>query len=309
MDHASAGIYEQVSLGEWIMKVGFSCRATVKELKNPRPDGFGEYDRVIDVIMQCEDWGLRYYNMPPETVGWGDYSKYKPDVDEMEEKFADLLERIRDMSEITDVMLSMHAAAYNVMTSDDPVILDRSIKEIIVERRALEMCGGCVLYLHPGYGADDPQAAAAKLVERLNALPRSTVPIGIETDDVGIGDLGMVLYLAQNVPDAVPVLDFGHLHGRGWRLESVEDYMELLERAMPLSGAYQFTHFSAVSRRKHLALEGNMPDYRTFARAAAEFEQSARQELVVLIESPDRELDAIRFRDEFDRAAGELRAA
>lgn len=291
------------------MRCGFSCRSTVKELKNPRPDGFGEYERVLDVIMRCEDWGLRYYNMPPETIGWGDYSKYKPDVEEMEPKFADLLERIRDMAEITDIKLSIHAAAYNVMTSDDPMILDRSTREIVAERRALEMCGGLVLYIHPGYGGDHPEAALEKLVDRLNALPASTVPIGIETDDVGIGDLGTVLYLAQNVADAVPVLDFGHLYGRGWRPESEDDFLARLERARPLSGTYQFIHFSAVSRRKHLDLEGNMPDYRMFARAAAEFERTSNQELVILIESPRRELDAILFRDEFDRAAASLQAA
>ncbi|GEM_PF-4183484 len=285
------------------MRVGFSCRATTKELKNPRPDGFGEYERVIDVIMQCEDWGLRYYNMPPETIGWGDYSKYKPDVGVMEANFADLLERIRDMSEITDVLLSMHAAAYNVMTSDDPLILERSTREITVERRALEMCGGKVLYIHPGYAGDDREGALQKLVDRLNALPRSTVPIGIETDDVGIGDLDAVLYLAQNVVDAVPVLDFGHLYGRGWTLDTPDDYLTLLERVRPLSGVYQFTHFSAVSKRKHLELEGNMPDYRTFALAAAQFEKTANQEIIVLIESPRRELDAMLFRDEFERAA------
>ena len=291
------------------MRVGFSCRSTVKDMKNPRPDGFGEYERVIEVILQCEDWGLRYYNMPPETIGWGDYSKYKPPVEEMEVKFADLLERIRDIADITNVMLSIHAAAYNVMTSDDPVILERSVREIEAERRALEMCGGKVLYIHPGYAKGNPVQTREKLVERLSRLRPSTVPLGIEVDDVGIGDLDTVLYLASNVPEAVPVVDFGHLYGRGWTLNSVENYVEILERVRPLSGKQVFTHFSAVDKRKHLEIEGNLPDYHLFARAAAEFEWEGDQELVVLIESPKREQDAILFRVEFELAARELLAA
>lgn len=289
------------------MRVGFSCRSTVKELKNPRPDGFGEYARVTDVIRQCEDWGLRYYNMPPEVVGWGDYSKYKPNVAEMEEKFAEVLMSVKEASESADIILSMHAAAYNVPTSDDPVILERSIREIAVERRALEMCGGKVLYIHPGYAAGDPHGARQKLVDRLGALPTSRAALGIEVDDVGIGDLETVLYLASNIQGAVPVIDFGHLHGRGWTLDSTVDFLQLLHIVRPLSGKYLFTHFSAVSKRKHLPLEENLPDYKLFARAAVEFERESDQEIVVLIESPRRELDAFLFRDEYERVSGSMR--
>lgn len=263
---------------------------------------------MIDVILQCEGWDLHYYNMPPETIGWGDYSKYKPCVEELEVKFADLLERIRDISEITDVLLSMHAAAYNVPTSDDPVILERSLREIFVERRALEMCGGEVLYIHPGYGGDDPAAARRKLIERLGGLPESRAALGIETDDVGIGDLETVLYLTESIPGAVPVIDFAHLYGRGWVLDEVGDFLELLERVRPFSGKRVFTHFSAVKKRKHLPLEGNLPDYRLYAQAAAEFERQGDQELVVLVESPNRELDAMLFHDEFERASQALAA-
>ncbi|MHB1002162.1 MAG: TIM barrel protein [Armatimonadota bacterium] len=291
------------------MRVGFSCRSTVKGMKNPRPDGLGEYDRVIEVIMQCEDWGLFYYNMPPEVIGWGDYSKYKPDVTEMETKFADLLERIRDMSEITNVLLSIHAAAYNVPTSDDPVILERSIREINAERRALEMCGGGVLYIHPGYAMNNPVETREKLVGRLSRLPESSVPLGIEVDDVGIGDLDTVLYLASVVPGAVPVVDFGHLYGRGWKLDSSDDFLEVLEMVRPLSGKRVFTHFSAVVKRKHIPLEEGLPDYRLFAQAAAQFEWQGDQELVVLIESPQRELDAILFKNAFTIAAKDMLSA
>ncbi|MHB0913981.1 MAG: apurinic/apyrimidinic endonuclease family protein [Armatimonadota bacterium] len=290
------------------MRVGFSCRATKKELKNPRPDGRGEYERVIDVILACEDWGLHYYNMPPEVVGWGDYSQYKPGVAEMEEKFADLLERIREIAGITDVMLSMHAAAYNVPTSDDPVILERSIREITVERRALEMCGGKILYIHPGYGGDNPATVLDKLIERLSRLPPSRTALGIEVDEVGIGDLETVIYLAARVPGAVPVPDFGHLYGRGFRLETEDDFLSVLNRVSPMFDGPIFTHFSAVSGRTHIPLAGNMPDYRLLARAAALFEWESGRELVVLVESPEREQDAMLLWREFESAAREVAA-
>jgi deoxyribonuclease-4 len=291
------------------MRVGFSCRATEKNLKNPRPDGRGEYERVIDVIMQCEDWGLHYYNMPPEVIGWGDYSKYKPDVGEMVEQFAELLERIRDIATITDVMLSMHAAAYNVPTSDDPVVLERTIREIIVERRALEMCGGKILYIHAGYGGENPATTKEKLVERLSRLPASSVALGIEVDDVGIGDLPSVLQLADRIPGAVPVIDFGHLYGRGERLDSSDDFFDLLELVRPMFAGQVFVHFSAVEKRKHIPIQDHFPDYHLFARAAAEWEWETGEELVVLIESPQRELDAMLFKSEFEIAAREMLAA
>ncbi|HUV03626.1 MAG TPA: TIM barrel protein [Armatimonadota bacterium] len=284
------------------MRVGFPCRAWAKHLKSPRPDGLGGYERVIPVILQCKEWGLRYFNLPSETIGWGDYSKYKPGLQEMEEKFGELLAQIRNASETADVMLSMHAAAYNVPTSDDPVVLERSLREIVVMQRALEMCGGSVLYLHPGYGGKDAAAACARLVGRLSSLPASSIPLGIETSGVGLGDLDTVLHLASAIPGALPVMDFGHLYGLGWSLGTINDYTNLFERARLLSGKYIFTHFSAVSGRKHIPLEGNLPDFRVFARAAAAFERQGNQQLVVLIESPRRELDALLFRGGFQRA-------
>ncbi|MGB9587969.1 MAG: TIM barrel protein [Armatimonadota bacterium] len=294
----SAGIYTLWSI---VIRIGFSCRPTVKHLKNPRPDGLGEYERVLDIIMQTEEWCLNYYNMPPETIGWGDYSQYKPAVEEMERNFGGLLSRIRDIAEIADIMLSMHTAAYNVPTSDDPIVLERSLKEIIVERRALEMCGGKVLYIHPGYVKNESISDREKLLERLSSLPESSVYLGIETDDVGIGDLETVLYLSSMLPNAAPVIDFAHMYYRGQQLDTVEDYLDVLSRAGAISGSHVFTHFSAIQGRKHIPLEGNKPDYHIFAEAAVEFEFQHKQELVILIESPLRELDAMRFRTEFER--------
>lgn len=283
------------------MRIGFSCKPIAQHLKNPRSDGLGEYERVLDIIMQCEQWGLNYYNMPPETIGWGDYSQYKPAVEEMEENFGSLLSRIREIAETADIMLSMHAASYNVPTSYDPVVLERSLKEIRVERRALEMCGGKVLYIHPGRGKNDSNTARDKLVERLSTLPESSVYLGIETDDIGIGDLETVLYLSSALPNATPVIDFAHLFYRGQQLNTVDDYLDILSKAADLSESYIFTHFSALQGRKHIPLEGNRPDYHVFAKAAVEFKYQRKQELVILVESPLRELDAIRFRTEYER--------
>lgn len=38
-----------------LIRVGFSARPLKKELKNPRPDGLGEYERTIAIIKACGD--------------------------------------------------------------------------------------------------------------------------------------------------------------------------------------------------------------------------------------------------------------
>jgi len=276
-----------------VIRIGFSARPLEKDLKNPRPDGLGEYRRTIDIIKACKSWGLRYYNMPPETIGWGDYSKYQPDSKEIEKNFSDLLAEIKQLSSNSDIKLSFHVRSSVVLTSPNDDTRAKSVKEISALRKGLEMAGGLIVYVHPGYAHEDEDSAKARLVSALNSLPESPVSIGIETNDVGISGLDAVLELCDRTRGTVPVIDWGHLWGLGHKLEAPEDYILTIQQAEPYWHNYVFFHFSAVWKRKHLPLDLNLPDYCIFAEAIKTYARQSNKEIIVLIESPLRENDAL----------------
>jgi len=276
-----------------VIRIGFSARPLEKGLKNPRPDGLGDYRRTIDIIKACKSWGLRYYNMPPETIGWGDYSKYQPNAREVKENFSDLLGEINRLSLDSDIKLSFHVRSSVVLTSPNDNIRAKSVKEVSALRKGLEIAGGLIVYIHPGYAHDDENAAKARLASALNSLPESPVSVGIETNDVGISGLDAVLELCDMTRGTVPVVDWGHLWGLGCKLETPEDYISIILQAEPYWHNYVFFHFSAVWKRKHLPLDLNLPDYRIFAEAVKMYAHQSDKEVIVLIESPLRENDAL----------------
>lgn len=105
--------------------------------------------------------------MPPETVGWGDYSKYQPDALEVERNFSGLLAEIASLSQRLDIRLSFHVRSSVVLTSPDERISAKSIKEVVALQRWLELAGGSVVYVHPGYAHGDANAAKMGLVDIL----------------------------------------------------------------------------------------------------------------------------------------------
>ncbi|MCL6473071.1 MAG: hypothetical protein K6T91_09750 [Firmicutes bacterium] len=277
-----------------MIRVGFSARPLEKNLKNPRPDGLGEYRRTLEIIKACSRWGLRYYNMPPETIGWGDYSKYQPSAQEVEQKFADLLSEIRVLGKVFDIKFSFHARNSAVLTSPDKRIFEKSIREIMALRKVLELVDGLAVYIHPGYTHGNKSEAKNRLIDALNSLPESPVSIGLEVDDVGIGDLDTVLHTCANTRGVDPVIDWGHIWGRGYKLESTDDYLSsVISIAEPYWTNHAYFHFSAVWRRKHIPLDLNLPDYRIFAEAMRIYANSTEKEVIILVESPLRENDAI----------------
>lgn len=276
-----------------LIRVGFSARPLETGLKNPRPDGLGEYRRTIEIIKACYDWGLKYYNMPPETIGWGDYSKLQPDAFEVEQSFAPLLEDIRAISSDYDIQLSFHVRSSVVLTSADEKIRSKSIKEVLALRRGLELAGGSVVYVHPGYAHEDREAAIQRLTDALDSFPESPVVIGIETNDVGIGDLDTVLAMCDATKGAVPVIDWGHLWGLGYQLDTPEAYLSVIDDAEKYWNERVFFHFSSVSKRKHVPLDLNLPNYRIFAEAVKIYAARSDKDVIILVESPLRENDAL----------------
>jgi endonuclease IV len=276
-----------------MIRIGFSARPLEKHLKNPRPDGLGEYRRTIDIINACNRWGLHYYNMPPETVGWGDYSKYQPDEAEVERSFGPLLAEIRYLHRAYDIALSFHVRNSAVLTTRDETIRERSIKEVAALRKGLELAGGLTVYVHPGYAQGDEPAALQRIINILNSLDESPVTIGVETTDVGIGDLPTVLSICKQARGTAPVIDWGHLYDLGYTLQEPNDYLSIIETAEPFWQDYIYFHFSAVSRRKHMSLDAGPPDYRVFAKALSLYEKHANKDVIVLVESPHREADVL----------------
>lgn len=279
------------------MRIGFSSKPIDKIMGNPRNQRINGPKSVLEILRYSARLGLKYYDVTPEVVGWSRLPENRPREEEIADSFNPLLEEFGKTARSLDILISIHSRSSVILTSPDPEVLNHSISEMMVLRRALEICGGQILYVHPGYMHHDSLAARRRLVSVLASLPHSSVLIGLEVDDVGFGSLDLVLDVARNVPGVVPILDFAHLRTRGYGLESPREIRACLKWVEPFFKGHElFVHFSASDGRNHLPLDGNTPDYKVFAEAARNYESERNKEIVVLVQSPLREQDAMLMR-------------
>lgn len=182
----------------------------------------------------------------------------------------------RNIAEDLGISISVHASYFIVLTSNDPIKLERSRDTL---NRTFELCkalGADVVVLHPGplYGQDAP-LVLHRFIENLGVFMKGIgqTEIGLFVETAGkVGQLGSVEEILQ-VCDAIhgvyPCIDFGHVHARTLgTLEStaaVDDLFAQLEihcRKRPshrIHFHYTPIHFGAKGEISHKAINDIYP--------------------------------------------------
>lgn len=262
---------------------------------------------ILSVLEYCGRIGLDYYNMPLEVFGWGRDSRHKPKAGEIKRDFKPLLKSIRKVSGKYDILTSMHCKDTVFTRKEDSRITLKSLREVVALRKTLKLCGGSILQIHSGLkyvrgGKEKKRQYLNNMVDNLKSLPDSKIPLGIEIDDSGFGDLKNTLKICSKVDNTQPVVDFAHLRFRGVQLKKSKDYVKILRKIEEYALEDRiFVHFSGAKNGRHVSLQHPKPDYRVFAQALTEYESSVSPDLevVVLVESPRKEADALLFRREY----------
>ncbi len=148
---------------------------------------------------------------------------------------------IRTLSENLNIKVSVHAAYYIVLTSDDKLKVERSIETLLKTFELADIMGADIIVLHPGplYNQDAKQVMD-RLLENLELFfQRLGKPhIGLFLETAGkkgqLGSVEEIIHLSKQIDGCFPCIDFGHVHARaGGSLgnkESINNLFELMKK-------------------------------------------------------------------------------
>ena len=182
----------------------------------------------------------------------------------------------RALSEEYGIKLSVHAAYYIVLTSDDAEKVDRSIDTLKRTFGLADLLGADTVVLHPGplYG-QPAQTVESRFVENagrfIEEIGKTNIGLYIETaGKLGqLGSVSEILSISKQLSDVYPCIDFGHVHARtlgGLEAKSaIRDLVGTLRSY--LSGSpgskihfhYTPIHFGQRGEIQHRSLEDRYP--------------------------------------------------
>jgi len=213
------------------------------------------------------------------------------------------LRDLGDLARELDIELSLHTPYYMDLADADG-LAQKSVDSIKWGGMLAEAMGATTVISHLGmFGELSPKDALARIAKNLRMLrdwyKRTKVKarLGIEASgrQEVVGSLDEILHLAKTVSGVAPVLNFAHVHARGFgSLKRPEDFAEVLAKVKRLSDGHLHAHFSGV---EHAA--GNELRYTPIKKGDLRFEPLAEclldgdYDLTVVSSSPLLEHDAM----------------
>ncbi|WP_449462849.1 TIM barrel protein [Tardisphaera miroshnichenkoae] len=212
------------------------------------------------------------------------------------------------------VKLSMHAPYYVNLGSSDPKIWEESLQRVRQALHALEVAGGEVVVVHPGYYGSSPKEAKANVFKAISSLQgQAQVKLGLET--MGrlsqIGSLEEVVDISASFPSfVIPVIDWAHLEARSLgHMRSKEDVENVLDYLDARLGNREMAelhcHFSKMEfsskgevRHHNLDEEGFYPDFSVVAEA---FVERGHPSPTFIAETSNTAKDALAMKETFSR--------
>lgn len=210
-----------------------------------------------------------------------------------------------------DIELSMHAPYYINLCSQKESVVESSVQRLIASVKAAELMDAHIVVFHPGYygglSSDDALKKCISAISRVEEYMRDEGirDIYLSPETMGkikqFGSLDEILSLCESVENAVPTIDWAHLHARDiGAIKSKDDYMRVLCEIEDRLGAEVVKnlhmHFTKVSYSdagevKHFPLSSSEhgPEFSYLAELIVEFDY----DFTIISESPLLEDDAL----------------
>jgi deoxyribonuclease-4 len=202
-----------------------------------------------------------------------------------------------------DIELSLHTPYYMDLADADG-LATKSIDSIRWGGMLAHAMGASIVVTHLGmFGELASKEALARIAKSLRALrdafKRAKIAprLGVEASgrQEVVGSLEEVVALAKAVPGIVPVLNFAHVHARGFgSLKRPEDFADVFAKIRRFSGGHMHAHFSGVEHA-----DGNELRYTPIKKGDLRFEPLAEclldgdYDLTLVSSSPLLEHDAM----------------
>jgi deoxyribonuclease-4 len=188
------------------------------------------------------------------------------------------------------ISLSVHAPYYINLNSQTDELMRKSDERLLAAARKGFLAGARDIVFHPGSYHNQPpeqvyERAKEKLLELTAILRAEKVDITLRPETMGkaamFGDLAEVVQLSVEVPGVLPAVDFAHMHARTGKLNSYEEFADMLrviERGLGRRGLETLhIHLSGIDygpkgEKNHLPLNEADMRYRDLLQALIDFD-------------------------------------
>jgi deoxyribonuclease-4 len=186
--------------------------------------------------------------------------------------------------------LSVHAPYYINLNSLTDELMRKSDERLLAAARKGYLAGARDIVFHPGSYHEQPpehvyERAKQKLLEITGILRSEGVDVVIRPETMGksamFGTLEEVIQLSIDVPGVLPAIDFAHLHARTGKLNSYDEFREMLGKVETGLGRRGLDnlhiHLSGIAygpkgEKHHMPLNEADMQYRELIKVLVEFE-------------------------------------
>src|SRR6266704_211346 len=214
------------------------------------------------------------------------------------------LQRLGDLARELDIELSLHTPYYMDLADADG-LAQKSVQSVVWGGMLAEAMGSPIVVTHLGmFGELAPKEAMTRIAKNLRLIRdaykkgKIHARLGIEASGRTevVGSLDEILTLVKNAKGILPVLNFAHVHARGFGLfKRPEDFDDVLSKLEKVSdGGHIHSHFSGVEHA-----DGNELRYTPIKKGDLRFEPLAEclldedYDLTIVSSSPLLEHDAM----------------
>lgn len=210
---------------------------------------------LISIIEWNEEMGIKLFRMSSDIFPWVTFYDFKelPDYKEIKS----ILENVGVLAEKYGHRLTFHPSHFNALGSPNPVVVEKTIKELNAHSKIMDMMGlSATVYnkinIHIGGAYGDKQATLKRWIDNYHLLDFNTKErLTVENDDKENMYSVRDLYHGISKQCGVPIV-FDYFHHKfctGGLSE--QEALELAAKTWP-KGIPPCTHYSESRRKEHL---------------------------------------------------------
>ena len=210
---------------------------------------------LISIIEWNEEMGIKLFRMSSDIFPWVTFYDFKelPDYKEIKS----ILENVGVLAEKYGHRLTFHPSHFNALGSPNPVVVEKTIKELNAHSKIMDMMGlSATVYnkinIHIGGAYGNKQATLKRWIDNYHLLDFNTKErLTVENDDKENMYSVRDLYHGISEQCGVPIV-FDYFHHKfctGGLSE--QEALELAAKTWP-KGIPPCTHYSESRRKEHL---------------------------------------------------------